>query len=192
MKNTSRLAFTMLLCGVLSGCSTSNLETVKGGVMEDYPSVVVGEAFDASPLCSKASWSEFESEQGADIVEFRCAVSLEKTVDTLRAADRRLYQSSLCWDGSCEQGFNNSLRRFKQEGAQLVVQFAMHKDDAAAFDLQGVDILDPAGESCIFDDKFKAYIVPHLLGADDYLNGEVVLQMCLGSLSVERKVFKGT
>lgn len=67
----------MIIVGIVvllvSGCfGGGNVELVKNGVFDDYKSMTVGKAMDNWKECDEKEWTEFESENGTNIVEFTC------------------------------------------------------------------------------------------------------------------------
>ena len=61
---------------LLTGCS-DNIDMVKGGTLNGYESLTVGEALDKSNVCVPQSqkWEKFETSNGMEIVQFTCQSS---------------------------------------------------------------------------------------------------------------------
>jgi hypothetical protein len=63
----SVLLFPLLIL-VMAGCTGSDVDVVKKGVLDGYPSTTVGAAFDAT--FDNPKWKAFKSEKGKRVVEF--------------------------------------------------------------------------------------------------------------------------
>ena len=64
----NRILCLMFAAAVLAGCTGSDVDIVKEGVMGGYQTTTVGAAFDAS--FDNPKWSEFKGEKGERVVEF--------------------------------------------------------------------------------------------------------------------------
>lgn len=58
---------------MLSGCG-NNIDTVKNGVLKYNKTITVGQALDNYEDCETSDWKEFETKNGANIVNFTCNV----------------------------------------------------------------------------------------------------------------------
>jgi len=64
--------FSVLLISIgFSGC-TSEIDTVKDGVMKFNKTITVGQALDNWSNCESTEWEMFETENGVKVVQFTC------------------------------------------------------------------------------------------------------------------------
>lgn len=63
----------ILLCGLVSACTNSDVTLVKGGVMADYNKSTIGQVFDAS--FDDAKWEALTGKKGERIVRFTGHIS---------------------------------------------------------------------------------------------------------------------
>ncbi|MBI9080603.1 MAG: hypothetical protein JEY79_12800 [Pseudodesulfovibrio sp.] len=66
---------------ILAGCTGSDIDIVKEGVMGGYQTTTVGAAFDAS--FDNPQWSEIQGEKGERVVEFTGKIRKEVLLDLL-------------------------------------------------------------------------------------------------------------
>ena len=138
MKNFILKIFALIVVlATLTACGGGNVSSVKNGVFDDYQGTTVGDAFDNWNICESTSWSEFQTENGRNIVEYRCAAaktgysSLIAVLETLDVEDT---ESAMCvsviWQGlEC----NFTVERMKQtlkDGITYLVQFQINLDDS--------------------------------------------------------------
>lgn len=71
-----KLMIVATLLTMLSSCD-SNTSLVKNGVLEMNGSLTVGEAFDNYKYFKEVEWSEFESDNGRDVVEIYGTADME-------------------------------------------------------------------------------------------------------------------
>ena len=138
MKNFILKIFGLIVVlATLTACGGGNVSSVKNGVFDDYQGTTVGDAFDNWNICESTSWSEFQTENGRNIVEYRCAAaktgysSLIAMVETLDAEDvESVMCVSVAWQGlEC----NFTMERLKQtlkDGITYLVQFQINLDDS--------------------------------------------------------------
>lgn len=55
----------------LTGCG-SDLDLVKGGIMEFNKTTTLGKALDSWKSCESRNWEEFETDNGVKVVQFAC------------------------------------------------------------------------------------------------------------------------
>ena len=75
---------------ILTACGGGNVNMVKTGVFNDYQGTTVGSAFDNWSICENTSWVEFETENGRNIVEYKCTATrqgYDNLLDTLNSFD---------------------------------------------------------------------------------------------------------
>ncbi|GAB7023804.1 hypothetical protein [Salidesulfovibrio brasiliensis] len=70
-----------LLLVLVAGCTGSDIDVVKNGVMRGYQTTTVGAAFDAS--FDNPQWSEFEGEKGERVVEFTGKIRKDVLLDLI-------------------------------------------------------------------------------------------------------------
>lgn len=137
--------------GFLDWFGSSAINTVKNGVMEDYSSTMkIGPALENYYDCQKGTteWSEFETEKGETIVEFKCTLGEEHLhyFDNLKA-DRSApnevrLDAAIAWIN-----LRNMLQELPLTGIDewqqlgLSVQFAMSQvnDDEFELSYMGVE-----------------------------------------------------
>lgn len=112
---------------LLAACG-SNVDTVKDGILKGYESLTVGQALDNYRNCTPGTqkWTEFETENGMNIVQFSCQDS------TIMAASDRL--SKKYAKDKSKQG-QRMLNIVALSDAQNVFQFSLHKS-GDGFELQ--------------------------------------------------------
>lgn len=79
------------------------INLVKDGILNDYPSLTVGEAFDNYSYFSKTEWKNFTATNGRDVVEF---------------------------EGKLDRGMMDAIGMDEVMEAYLVIQFIINKDDS--------------------------------------------------------------
>lgn len=70
-----------LMLLLMTGCTGSDVDVVKGGVMGGYQTTTVGAAFDAS--FDNPQWSEFKGEKGERVVEFKGKIRKDVLLDLI-------------------------------------------------------------------------------------------------------------
>ena len=138
MKNFILKIFALIVVLVtLTACGGGNISSVKNGVFDDYQGTTVGDAFDNWSLCESTSWSEFQTENGINMVEYRCAAAktgYSSLIAVLETLDVEAIESEMCftviWQGlDC----NFTVERMKQtlkDGITYLVQFQINLDDS--------------------------------------------------------------
>ena len=66
-------AFLLLVASALiSGCFSSDIETIKKGRLDGYADYTIGQAFENRKICSSTQWSEFKDSRERNIVRYQC------------------------------------------------------------------------------------------------------------------------
>lgn len=66
-----KVLFAIPLALALTGCG-SDIDLVKGGVMEFNQTTTLGKALDNWESCESREWEEFETDNGIKVVQFTC------------------------------------------------------------------------------------------------------------------------
>ena len=77
-KFTSLALVLILMATCFASCNSGYIDTVKYGSPNDYPDSEWGEQLDL--LCSDGEWTEFESDDGQNIVEYNGTYASEGTL----------------------------------------------------------------------------------------------------------------
>jgi len=72
MSKLKVLVIGVFLSLILIGCSNSDIDSVKNGVMNFNKTITVGEAFDNWNDCEDSKWDAFETDNHIHVVEFTC------------------------------------------------------------------------------------------------------------------------
>lgn len=116
--------FIAILC--ITGCNKKNsINIVKDGVLDFNKTLTVGQAFDNWKSCKSNSWESFKTENGIDIVEFKCELKIDEFSQKLRNFDKDYKKGN-------EEG---TYLDFKS--ALLTFQFSINKDNT--FQIHGIN-----------------------------------------------------
>lgn len=80
----NRMWFVAPVTMVLAGCG-SDLDLVKGGVMEFNKTITLGQALDNWKSCEQRSWEEFKADNGVRVVQFSCQHAISQYVEKLKS-----------------------------------------------------------------------------------------------------------
>jgi len=69
----------IILIALTVSCS-DNISQIKEGTFSAYQNTTVGRAFDSWSICDETQWSEFETDNGSQIVEYSCTILDSKKV----------------------------------------------------------------------------------------------------------------
>ncbi|AZR82346.1 hypothetical protein [Thiomicrospira sp. S5] len=58
---------------LITGCSNSDTDIIKSGVMDFNQTTTLGQVFDNWNSCKNKNWAEFETGNGVRVVEFKCS-----------------------------------------------------------------------------------------------------------------------
>lgn len=64
--------FCSALVVLLAGCTSSEIKTVKESHLADYPTYLVGQAFDNRHACASIDWKSFKDDRERTVVEYTC------------------------------------------------------------------------------------------------------------------------
>jgi hypothetical protein len=79
-------AIATLLPIFITACS-GEIDLVQNGIMNINRTLTVGEAFNSWSECEKSDWNKLESDNGVNLVEFKCTVkSVPQMMDYTRVA----------------------------------------------------------------------------------------------------------
>lgn len=105
---------------MLIGCG-SDIESVKGGVMDFNKTTTVGKALDNWEACSNGSWTEFNTQNEAKIVQFECSRNV-------------LNLTKFAKSEMAEEYFKETPELFSIEHHKLIFQFTLNKDSTFQID----------------------------------------------------------
>ena len=129
----------------LTACGGGNVNMVKTGTFYDYENTTVGDAFDNWDICSSTSWDEFETDNGTNIVEYKCKASTQgydNLINTLNSFDADVIESiteTICAPIAIAQLYSggpackftmNRLKSVLRDGITYTVQFQVNLDDS--------------------------------------------------------------
>lgn len=110
---------------IFSLFSTSkNISIVKDGTMEFNKSITIGQAFNSWEICDDRSWSEFTTDDGISIVEFKCDATyfnkdiLETVNELITKEDAKMLD----------------IKNLDFEKVETTFQFTINKDDTFKLD----------------------------------------------------------
>ena len=103
-----------LLCSalavLLAGCTSSEIKTVKESHLADYPTYLVGQAFDNRHACASVDWKSFKDERERTVVEYTCQYKFAQEFYT-KLVSELVGQSSVSFESEkarVEQMINES------------------------------------------------------------------------------------
>ena len=135
----------ILVLVTLTACGGGNVNMVKTGVFNDYQGTTVGDAFDSWSMCENTSWTEFQTENGRNIVEYKCKASTQgydNLINTLNSFDADVIESiteTICAPIAIAQLYSggpackftmNRLKSVLRDGITYTVQFQVNLDDS--------------------------------------------------------------
>lgn len=134
-----RIFFLVPVIFLVTACS-DNIDRVKGGTLDNYPSLTVGQALDNYKGCVPKSqkWKKFTTDNGMEIVEFSCHAT-----DYMELSDRlvRKYANDETSSGL------KKLDNVDLESATLEFQFSISKDsDRFQLEYSGYTLIWPDGK----------------------------------------------
>lgn len=153
-----------------------SIETVRGGVLEAYPTMTVGGLLEGLPICSTYEWNSFETLQSQEVVEFSCAVphgltmtGREREDAAIQSCDAGNFVLGVQPDDSpnCIADRLEALERNLSQPAQLRVQFAMSQAVEGEFLFEYGAIENADG----------AQLAPVSIGDLDNLSGDVLAKV---------------
>lgn len=134
------LPFLMILtsCGSGSG-SGSDIDAVKGGVMEFNKTTTLGQALDNWKSCENSNWSEFETSNGIKVVQFKCQ---HKIIAYMKKAKSLLPKKEQA--EATQLDITSNVQTF---------QFTINKDDS--FQIDNVQVKTTWSDGTSFNDSQK-------------------------------------
>ena len=109
---------------------------VKTGAFDDYQGTTVGDAFDNWSVCENTSWTEFETENGRNVVEYECEAkkqSYRDLINIYEMLDHAEMRDTVCFSVviqglDCNFTVDRALKVLK-DGITYRVQFQVNLDD---------------------------------------------------------------
>lgn len=79
-----KVLFAIPLALALTGCG-SDIDLVKGGVMEFNQTTTLGKALDNWKSCESREWEEFETDNGIKVVQFTCQHKISQYMSKVKS-----------------------------------------------------------------------------------------------------------
>ncbi len=125
MKQLMIIAVSTLL---ITGCSNSDITTVKDGRLDDFQEYTIGQALDNRDACLSTEWESFEDERGRTVVQYRCDLKDLANVATHNTQIKidREEESLAAW----EERFEGKIPRLEQELKEEMEKHAKAEQEA--------------------------------------------------------------
>ncbi len=149
-----KLLLALSISAFIVGCNNSEISLVKNGVMSDYKSLTVGEAFGNWQICDKSQskWDLITTSNGIKAVQYECNVkNVEEINNTLKAEAKQKNDESIKSENeliaNIEQKIQSNtsehLNEFYQEQlentkSRLQNLLAANNQDYPAFDMSKI------------------------------------------------------
>lgn len=109
----------------LSGCSDSDVNSIKNGVMKTYSeNLTVGQALESwskIQKCDTTTWESFKSERGEKIVSFRCSIEKEASFSSIGLNTKTILESIGIYDiNAIYSKLENEINGFENQKKQLM------------------------------------------------------------------------
>lgn len=163
---------------LLAGCEASRIAQVKEGVLTDYPTAKVGDAFDSYDVCRATSWSSTTTDRGEEIVEYVCAFDVPAATAKIEEAIPTRCQQLVTLasvgmathpGAGCVRDLTARVKDLNAQGAEIVVQFAILQTQPDQFTVKATGFRDLDGNDIdlgAFGELAKLAILPRIYGAD--------------------------
>ena len=162
----------MLVLITLTACGGGgNVNMVKTGTFNDYQGTTVGDAFDNWSMCENTYWTEFQTENGRNIVEYECEAKKQSytgLINIYEMSDHGELRDTVCFPVviqglDCNFTVDRALKVLK-DGITYRVQFQVNLDDTFEVSYLGasspkVGEIDMANSGLLNVEEFLDYVM---------------------------------
>lgn len=132
-----RVVLGVAIASLLAGCG-SDVDIVKGGVMDFNQTTTLGKVLDNWKSCQNSKWDAFETENGIRVVEFSCTHEIAPFIKKIKSLSSEKDRNSKGLD------IVSNTQTF---------QFTLNQDDS--FQIDNVQVTNVWGDGTSFTDSQK-------------------------------------